>query len=397
MTALNEIHRKRFAATSSDPTGTITTDHATALTTISSETNVVSTSSPVNVSTMPIKENDTTLTQSASAPTSSSSHVILTASSSAAIMPNTSTVSIPISTRGTTRDLKRRMQQENREFVDAYRTEHGSNMDWEQCFVQGKEKGLFQQYTTAKSVKAAYFRLREGDAGSAESVEDQFESFFNKDDNIEINKILRQAIKEKKEPLYNTGKGYKEFENRTATEAMLEVVLGRLISLFKIEKNEEVKKNALKQKIEEKLYQQFRNSKKRKNTDADDSTDFNTRSRRRLRKARYQKKRLEVYKDLKNELASFHVDFADDITLFSNPELMSEFDTDSEGEGLCRKRTSYRSQEAMELVEKVHSASINQAKGKSALTISKEVAVEKDIPKDIKGKEIALPPWMLKK
>lgn len=51
----------------------------------------------------------------------------------------------------------------------------------------------------------------------------------------------------------------------------------------------------------------------------------------------------------------------------------------------------------MELVEKVHSASINQAKGKSALTISKEVAVEKDIPKDIKGKEIALPPWMLKK
>ncbi|KAG1319151.1 hypothetical protein G6F62_011986 [Rhizopus arrhizus] len=92
MTALNEIHRKRFAATSSDPTGTITPDHATALTTISSETNVVSTSSPVNVSTMPIKENDTTLTQSTSAPTSSSSHDILTASSSAAIMPNASTV-----------------------------------------------------------------------------------------------------------------------------------------------------------------------------------------------------------------------------------------------------------------------------------------------------------------
>ncbi|KAG1010917.1 hypothetical protein G6F26_013548 [Rhizopus arrhizus] len=160
MTALNEIHRKRFAATSSDPTGTITPDHATALTTISSETNVVSTSSPVNVSTMPIKENDTTLTQSTSAPTSSSSHDILTASSSAAIMPNASTVSTPISTRGTTRDLKRRMQQENWEFVDAYRTEHGSNMDWEQCFVQGKEKGLFQQYTTAKSAKAAYFRYK---------------------------------------------------------------------------------------------------------------------------------------------------------------------------------------------------------------------------------------------
>ena len=52
-----------------------------------------------------------------------------------------------------------------------------------------------------------------------------------------------------------------------------------------------------------------------------------------------------MYKDLKNELASFNVDFADGITLFSNPELMSEFDTDSEGEGLCRKRTSYRSQE----------------------------------------------------
>ncbi|KAG1147818.1 hypothetical protein G6F37_011720 [Rhizopus arrhizus] len=109
---------------------------------------------------MPIKENDTTLTQSASVPTSSSSHGTLAASSSVAIMPNASTVSIPISTRGTTRDLKRRMQQENREFVDAYRTKHGSYMDWEQCFVQGKEKGLFQQYTTAKSAKAAYFRYK---------------------------------------------------------------------------------------------------------------------------------------------------------------------------------------------------------------------------------------------
>lgn len=38
MTTLNEIHRKRFAATSSDPTGTITPDHVTALTTISFET-----------------------------------------------------------------------------------------------------------------------------------------------------------------------------------------------------------------------------------------------------------------------------------------------------------------------------------------------------------------------
>ncbi|RCH80037.1 hypothetical protein CU098_000705, partial [Rhizopus stolonifer] len=101
MTALNEIHRKRFAAISSDPTGTITPDHDTALTTISSETNVVSTSSPVNVSTMP-KENDTTLTQSASTPTSSSSHDTLAASSSAAIMPNASTVNVPISIRGTT-------------------------------------------------------------------------------------------------------------------------------------------------------------------------------------------------------------------------------------------------------------------------------------------------------
>lgn len=159
MTALNEIHRKRFAAISSDPTGTITPDHDTALTTISSETNVVSTSSPVNVSTMP-KENDTTLTQSASTPTSSSSHDTLAASSSAAIMPNASTVSVPISIRGTTRDLKRRMQQKNWEFIDAYRTEHGSNMDWDQCFVQGKERGLFQQYTSAKSAKAAYFRYK---------------------------------------------------------------------------------------------------------------------------------------------------------------------------------------------------------------------------------------------
>ncbi|KAI9014532.1 hypothetical protein CLU79DRAFT_707957, partial [Phycomyces nitens] len=97
ITALNEIHMKRFAATP-----------------------------PFNVSTM----------------------------------PNASTVSILISTRGTTRELKRQMQQKNWEFIDAYRAEHGSNMDWEQCFVQGKEKGLFQQYTRAKSTKAAYFRSK---------------------------------------------------------------------------------------------------------------------------------------------------------------------------------------------------------------------------------------------
>ncbi|KAL0096864.1 hypothetical protein J3Q64DRAFT_1827953 [Phycomyces blakesleeanus] len=153
--ALNEIHRKRFAATSSDPTGTITPDQDTALTTISSETNVVSTSSPVNVSTMP-KENDTTLTQSAS--------------SSAAIMPNASTVSVPISTSGTTRDLKRRMQQKNWKFINAYRTEHGSNMDWEQCFVQGKGKGLSTIYKSQEyesSIFSGYIKDFKSD-GSGE-------------------------------------------------------------------------------------------------------------------------------------------------------------------------------------------------------------------------------------
>ncbi|KAG1454847.1 hypothetical protein G6F56_007221 [Rhizopus delemar] len=88
----------------------------------------------------------------ASAPTFFS----LAAPSSAA----TSAVSTPISNRGTTRELRRQMQQKNWEYIDEYRTEHGSNMDWERCFAQGKEKGLFQQYAKAKSVKAAYFRYK---------------------------------------------------------------------------------------------------------------------------------------------------------------------------------------------------------------------------------------------
>ncbi|ORX52719.1 hypothetical protein DM01DRAFT_1336500 [Hesseltinella vesiculosa] len=176
---LDEIHRKRFAATSPDPTDANITDLATAAATPSidatvtvpacaivstSSNNNIVTSSPVTATTMPIEENGTNLTIPTSTPSpikpteendanlnfvpaSPSSHDAYAASSSAVSSANI----LP-----TARAQNRRLQQDNWTFVDAYRTEHGSNMDWEQCFVQGKEKGLFKKYTTAKSVKAVY-------------------------------------------------------------------------------------------------------------------------------------------------------------------------------------------------------------------------------------------------
>ncbi|KAI9245491.1 hypothetical protein EDC94DRAFT_413325 [Helicostylum pulchrum] len=50
------------------------------------------------------------------------------------------TISIPSSSRG----LKRKDQEKNWEFIDEYRTQHGSNMDWEECFSEGKKKGLLR-------------------------------------------------------------------------------------------------------------------------------------------------------------------------------------------------------------------------------------------------------------
>ncbi|KAI8054867.1 hypothetical protein BDF21DRAFT_456396 [Thamnidium elegans] len=40
------------------------------------------------------------------------------------------------------------------EFIDEYRTQHGSNMDWEKCFSEGKKKGLLQQYSTRQMLNS---------------------------------------------------------------------------------------------------------------------------------------------------------------------------------------------------------------------------------------------------
>ncbi|GAA5808435.1 hypothetical protein MFLAVUS_001826 [Mucor flavus] len=66
------------------------------------------------------------------------------------------TISIPSSSRG----LKREDRETNWEFISEYRTQHGSNMDWEKCFSEGKKKGLLQQYSTPKSLKAAFYRYK---------------------------------------------------------------------------------------------------------------------------------------------------------------------------------------------------------------------------------------------
>ncbi|KAG0182697.1 hypothetical protein DFQ29_002827 [Apophysomyces sp. BC1021] len=49
---------------------------------------------------------------------------------------------------------------QNWQFIDAYRNENGTDMDWNQCFEAGKQKGLFKKYAKYQSVKSAYFRAK---------------------------------------------------------------------------------------------------------------------------------------------------------------------------------------------------------------------------------------------
>lgn len=44
------------------------------------------------------------------------------------------------------------------QFVDNYRKQHGTKMDWVSCYEAGKNIGLFGKYTSLKSVQAAYYR-----------------------------------------------------------------------------------------------------------------------------------------------------------------------------------------------------------------------------------------------
>ncbi|ORX42602.1 hypothetical protein DM01DRAFT_1330070 [Hesseltinella vesiculosa] len=44
------------------------------------------------------------------------------------------------------------------QFVDNYRSQHGTKMDWVGCYQAGKAVGFFSKYTSMKSVQAAYYR-----------------------------------------------------------------------------------------------------------------------------------------------------------------------------------------------------------------------------------------------
>lgn len=46
------------------------------------------------------------------------------------------------------------------QFINSYREEKDKDMDWNNCFKLGKEKGLFKRYTKMESAKAAYFRAK---------------------------------------------------------------------------------------------------------------------------------------------------------------------------------------------------------------------------------------------
>jgi hypothetical protein len=43
------------------------------------------------------------------------------------------------------------------QFVDNYRKQHGTKMEWVACYEAGKNIGLFGKYTSLKSVQAAYY------------------------------------------------------------------------------------------------------------------------------------------------------------------------------------------------------------------------------------------------
>jgi hypothetical protein len=44
------------------------------------------------------------------------------------------------------------------QFVDDYRKQHGTKMDWVAYYKAGKDIGLFGKYTSLKSAQAAYYR-----------------------------------------------------------------------------------------------------------------------------------------------------------------------------------------------------------------------------------------------
>lgn len=44
------------------------------------------------------------------------------------------------------------------QFIDNYKKEHGTKMNWTTCYEAGKNIGLFSKYTSLKSVQAAYYR-----------------------------------------------------------------------------------------------------------------------------------------------------------------------------------------------------------------------------------------------
>ncbi|KAG2234382.1 hypothetical protein INT48_003609 [Thamnidium elegans] len=44
------------------------------------------------------------------------------------------------------------------QFMDDYKKEHGTKMNWTTCYEAGKNIGLFSKYTSLKSVQAAYYR-----------------------------------------------------------------------------------------------------------------------------------------------------------------------------------------------------------------------------------------------
>lgn len=45
-------------------------------------------------------------------------------------------------------------------YIEDYRNNHSENdMDWEKCYLEGKQKGLFKKYNSWKSVKSGYYRF----------------------------------------------------------------------------------------------------------------------------------------------------------------------------------------------------------------------------------------------
>lgn len=72
--------------------------------------------------------------------------------SNSSLASSTTLASDSIAARVRARDSRRKDQMKNWEFVDEYRAQQGSCMDWDSCYLEGKKRGLFQQYSSVKSV-----------------------------------------------------------------------------------------------------------------------------------------------------------------------------------------------------------------------------------------------------